>query len=60
MKKFNIRLFSKNQYVVGNCLKRGELGQFADLRGSLTEKRRGGGGFLRGVDTPMHTMIENP
>ena len=40
----------------GNCQKKGRLGQFADLRGGLVEKREvvffeGGG-----VDTPMHTM----
>ena len=48
----------KNQYIVGDCLKRG-LGQFADLRGARQERRRGlflgGGGGA--VDTPMHTMI---
>ena len=42
----------------GNCLKRGGLGQFADVRGGgLTKKIgwcfRGGGGE---GDTPMHTM----
>ena len=47
----------KNQYIVGDCLKRG-LGQFADLRGARQEGQREL--FLRGgegVDTPMHTMI---
>ena len=38
----------------GDCLKRG-LGQFADLRGGLAEKR--GWGFWGGVDTPVYTMI---
>ena len=46
----------KNQYIVGDCLKRG-LGQFADLRGARQEGQRelclrGG----EGVDTPMHTV----
>ena len=36
--------FTKNQYIGGDCLKRG-LGQFADLRGGL------------GVDTPMHIVL---
>ena len=31
--------FSKNQYIWGDCLKRGGgLGQFADLRGGLGKK----------------------
>ena len=30
------------------------LGQFSDLRGGMARKRRVV--FLRGVDTPMHTM----
>ena len=33
--------------------KEGGLEQFADLRGAWQER---GGVFLRGVDTPMHTM----
>ena len=42
----------KNQYVGEDCLKRGGLGQFADLklRGGLDKK----GG--EGVDTPMYTV----
>ena len=32
-----------------------KLGQFANLRGGLARKR--GIVFLRGVDTPMHTMM---
>ena len=36
----------------GGCLKKGELGQFADLRGSLARKRGG-----RGVDT--HKMVKH-
>ena len=31
------------------------LGKFGDLRGGSTRKR-GGGVFLRGLDTPIHTM----
>ena len=46
----------KNQYVGGDCLKKGELGQFVDLSGGLSKKE--GVVFLRGgVDTPMSTMI---
>ena len=49
---------TKNQYIGGDCLKRGALGQFADIRGGLGEKEGvvllGGG---RGVDTPMHPMV---
>ena len=29
---------TKNQYIGGDCLKRGALGQFADIRGGLGEK----------------------
>ena len=45
--------FTKNQYIGGDCLKRG-FGEFADLRqGGLARKKV----FLSGgVDTPMHTM----
>ena len=35
----------------------GGLGQFADLRGGLGEKE--GMVFLRGVGTPVHTMLIN-
>ena len=46
---------TKNQYREGNCLKRGGLGQFTDLReGGLARKR--GVVFLREVETYMHTM----
>ena len=44
------RRFTKNQYIGGNCLKEGGLGQFADLRDKGLAKKRG-------VDNPMHTMI---
>ena len=49
----------KNQYIGGDCLQKGGLGQFADLREGLGEKEGvvffflGGGG---GIDTPMHSM----
>ena len=47
----------KNQYIGGNCLKKGG-GQFPDFQGGLGKKEKGGGGlFLRKrVDTLMHTM----
>ena len=55
MKNFNIWGFTKNQYKGGSCLKKGGgLGQFADLRGRLGKKE--GVVFLRGVDTPVHTI----
>ena len=38
----------------GDCLKRG-LGQFVDLSGAWQGKV--GLVFLRGVDTPMYTML---
>ena len=38
---------------VGGGVGWGGLGQFADLRGALAEKR--GWCFLRGLDTLMHT-----
>ena len=40
----------------GDCLKRSGLGQFADLRGACQIERQGC--FWGGVDTLMHTMIE--
>ena len=40
----------------GDCLKRSGLGQFADLRGAWQIEVQGW--FLGGVDTLMHTMIE--
>ena len=43
-----------NQYMVGNCLKKGGwLGQFKDLRRTYQKRVVV---FLRGVDTPMHTI----
>ena len=37
--------------------KKGELGQFADLREGRLGKKEGGGFFEgEGVDTPMHTV----
>ena len=47
--------FIKKQYRVGDCLKMGGLGQFANLRVGLG-KKEGGGCFWGGGDTPMHTM----
>ena len=49
--------FHEKPIYRGDCLKRGGGGfeQFADLRGGLARKR--GVVFLRGVDTPMHTII---
>ena len=41
----------------GGLSKKGVLGQFADLKGGLARKR--GVVFLRGVDTPIHTMSMN-
>ena len=51
---FTGRGFTKNRYRGGNCLKRGGLGQFADLRRAWKER---GGGVFEGVDTLMHTMV---
>ena len=49
--------FTKKQYRGGDCLKRGGLGQFADLGGV---GGRGGGGCawqeIGGVDTPRYIM----
>ena len=39
--------FTKMQYIGANCLKRGGLGQVADLRGGVS-KKDGGGAFERG------------
>ena len=50
---FRVGAHEKSIYR-GNCLKRGWLGQFSDLSGGLAKKK--GVVFLRGVDTPMHTM----
>ena len=43
----------KNQYI-GGLPKKWGFGEFADLRGSLAIKK--GMVFLRGVDTPIHTI----
>ena len=45
--------FTKNQYIGGIALK-GELGQFADLRGAW--QKRGGWCFWGEVDIPMHNI----
>ena len=45
---------SWNTNIEGGLPKKGGLGQFANLRRGLTRKRWVV--FLRGVDTPMHTM----
>ena len=37
----------KNQYIGGNYLKRGRLGQFADLRGRLAKEE--GGSIFEGL-----------
>ena len=44
--------FTKNQFRGEDCLKRGGLGQFANITEAWQVR---GGVFLRGVDTPMHT-----
>ena len=50
-------MFTKNQYRRGeDCLKRGGLGQFADLRGGTWQEREGWC-FWGGGDTPVHTMV---
>ena len=49
----------KNQYRGEDCLKRGRLGQFVDLRGGGRFGKKEGVVFFeggRGVDTSMHTM----
>ena len=43
---------AKKQKKGENCLKRGGLGQFADLRRAWQRR----GVFFRGVDTCMHIM----
>ena len=47
---------TKNQDVRGNCLKKGELGQFTGLRAGLAKKEGGGVFKGEGVDMPVHTM----
>ena len=44
----------KNTNIEGGLLKKGGLGQFADLRGTWQEREDGV--FEEGVDTPMHTL----
>ena len=46
--------FAKNQYRQWDCLKRGRLGQFADLSGAWQE--RGGGGVFEGGLIPQCTL----
>ena len=50
---------TKKQYRGEDCLRRsgGGLGQFADLWGGGLSKKEGVV-FLRGVDTPIHTMTK--
>ena len=69
MKNFNIFGVHRNIQFLGgrrlhekpmcreDYLKRGELGQFADLSGGVGKKE--GVVILRGIDTPMHTMAFN-
>ena len=48
-----------NQCIWGDCIERGRLGQFADLRrGVGGGGGRGVGKKKTGVDTPVHTMCE--
>ena len=47
---------SQKTNIEGGLPKKGGFGQFADLRGGLGKKERGGGVFEEGVDTLMHTM----
>ena len=47
--KSNFRVgggFTNTQYRGEDCLKKGGLGQFADLRGGLARKRGGGGELI--------------
>ena len=41
---------------IGGFAQNGNLEQFADLRGDLARKRRGGV-FEGGADTPLHTIV---
>ena len=52
--------FMKNQYRRGRLPKKGRLGQFTDLRGRLGIARKRGVMFLKGIETPMHTIILFP
>ena len=47
----------KNQYIRVELPKKGELGQFVNLRGGLAKRR--GWCFSVGVNTPMHTMVSS-
>ena len=46
-------VFTKNQYIGGNCQRRGSLDSF-QIKGGLEKKE--GVVFLRGINTPMHTI----
>ena len=51
--------FTKNQYIGGDCLKRGGLDSFqmgGGTRGGALQER-GGGVFEGAVDTPMHNIV---
>ena len=50
---------TKNQYIGGDCLRRGGLDSLQNrFKGELGKKERGGifEGGEGGVNTPMHTM----
>ena len=49
---------SRKINIEGDCLIRRGLGQFADL-GEGVGKKEWGGVFEGGVNTPMHTMIQD-
>ena len=55
MKNLTFREGSLKTNIEGDCLKRGGLEQFTDLRGGALGKKEGVM-FLRKVDTPIHTM----
>ena len=55
MKNLIFWAFTKNKYRGRHCLKKGGLGQFADLKGGTWQER--GGRVFEG-DTPMHTDIK--
>ena len=46
----------KNQYIGGDWLKRGGAWKVCGFKGRFN-KKKGGGAFEEGVDTPMPTMI---
>ena len=61
--KSNFQGGLKNPIYRGELPKKGELGRFADLKGGLAKKQKGGwslfcGGGGGGVDPPMHTMMK--